>query len=119
MDKTDEEKLEGIMLDMKQREKFYNGMTKEELVNLLLMRDMLEDSFEPDVEETKLWYFTSDWTETKYLTNERPTKHIAYGKEIWTTDGEINIRVPACMETILPEIKYGDEPVKIRLSVSF
>lgn len=30
--------------------------------------------------------------------------------------GEINIRVPVCMEKMFPEIKYGDEPKKVKVS---
>lgn len=118
MEKSDDQKVADIITDLKQREKMYNEMSKEALVDLLVVRDMFEDSFEPDGNGTKLWYFVSDWSESKYLTNERPTKHVSNGREFWTSDGEINIRVPACMETILPNIKYGDEPVRVALTVS-
>lgn len=117
MEKSDDQKVAEIITDLKQREKMYNEMSKETLVDLLVVRDMFEDSFEPDGNGTKLWYFVSDWSESKYLTNERPTKHVSNGKEFWTTEGEVNIRVPACMETIFPTIKYGDEPVKVGLTV--
>ena len=32
------------------------------------------------------------------------------------TNGEVNIRVPKKMEAMFPEIKYGSEPMKVKVS---
>ena len=34
---------------------------------------------------------------------------------VFMTDGEINIRVPKKMESMFPEIKYGDDPIKVKV----
>ena len=118
MEKSDDARVLEIVQDLSAKEKAYNEMTKESLVSMLVMRDMLDESFEPEGKSMKLWYFVSDWTESKYLTNELPKKYITHGKAVYMTDGDVNIKVPATMEPLFPEIKYGDEPVKVRISLT-
>ena len=79
----------------------------------------------------ELWYFVSDETGVKYLSDEKPKAYFTTSnqaeytkvgvirdipKTILLTDGEINIRVPKKMESMFPEIKYGDDPIKVTLS---
>lgn len=119
MEKSDDAKVIEIMKDLEMKEKMYNEMSKETLVNILVMKDLLDEAFEPEGNEMNLWYFVSDWSGAKYITNEQPRKHILYGKTVYMTDGEVNIRVPKCMEPLFPEIKYEDEPVKVSISTSY
>ena len=119
MEKSDEVKLAEMMSDLQEKEKIYNEMSKESLVNLLVLRDLLDNSFEPDDGRMNLWYFVSDWTGAKYLTEKEPRKYIRYGKAVYMTDGEVNIRVPVVMEQVFPQIKYGDDPVKVCINLAF
>ena len=113
-----------IMTEIKQVEKAYNEMGKKELVELLVTKRIHELCSEPEETSCKLWYFVSDKTGAKFLTNEEPKKVYsifdASGDDMfYLTDGEINIRVPVMLEKTLPDIKYGDEPVLVKLSFEF
>ena len=119
MEKSDETRVLEIMKDLEMKEKMYNEMSKETLVNILVMKDLLDEAFEPEGNKMNFWYFVSDWTGAKYITNEQPKKHILYGKTVYMTDGEVNIRVPKCMESLFPEIKYEDEPVKVSITTAY
>lgn len=119
MEKSDETKVLEIVRDLEMKEKMYNEMSKETLVNLLVMKDLLDESFEPEGNKMNLWYYVSDWTGVKYLSNEQPKKYIRYGMTLYISDGEVNIRVPNCMEPLFPEIKYTDEPVKVSIATSY
>lgn len=119
MDKSDEFKVSEIIKDLDEKEKMYNEMSKKTLVNILVMKDLLEEVFEPEENDMNLWYFVSDWTGAKYLTNEQPQKYIRYGKTVYMTDGEVNIRVPKCMEPLFPDIKYEDEPIKVSITTAY
>ena len=119
MEKSDEVKVAEIITSLQEKEKAYNKMPKKTLVDLLVVRDMLDESFEPEGKEMNLWYYVSDWTGVKYLSNEQPKKHIVFNKVIYMSDGEVNIRVPKCMEPLFPEMKYEDEPAKVRIATSY
>ena len=119
MEKSDETKVLEIVKDLEMKEKMYNEMSKETLVNLLVMKDLLDECFEPEEHDMNLWYYVSDWTGVKYLTNEQPQKHILFNKAIYMSDGEVNIRVPKCMESLFPDIKYEDEPVKVKITAAY
>ena len=119
MEKSDDTKVLEIMKDLDMKEKMYNEMSKETLVKILVMKDLLEETFEPEGNDMNFWYFVSDWTGAKYLTNQQPKRYVHFGKTVYMTDGEINIRVPKCMETLFPEIKYEDEPVNVSISTSY
>ena len=124
-----------VINDFYAREKFYNEQSKEALVNMLLMKDMLDDAFDAENHEMQLWYYVGDDTGAKYLSNKMPKVYfilddplitvntddvpIAKPKQVWITDGEVNIRVPKCMESMFPTLKYGDNPVKINMSIVF
>lgn len=119
MEKNNDAKVIEIMQDLEMKEKMYNEMSKETLVSILVMKDMLDETFEPEGNEMNLWCFVSDSSGVKYLTNEQPRKCIYSGKTTYITDGEVNIRIPKCMEVLFPEIEYEDEPVKVNISTSY
>lgn len=120
MKKSEDRKAREVMSDLKMKEKMYNGMSKKDLVNLLVAKDLLEESFEVLKQDVTLWYFVSDSTGTKYIASEKPKKYTTFlDGDVYLTDGEINIRVPKCMESMFPFIEYGDEPKKVSLSVSY
>ena len=118
MENNDEAKFYEILKNASEKEKLYREMDKETLVNLLVLNDTFDQAFEPDGKEMKLWYYVSDWTGAKYLTNEMPRKNYCCGKLVYTTDGEVDIRVPVCMEALFPEIKYEDEPITVKISTA-
>ena len=121
-----------LVTEWKLREDAYNEMPKDKLITRLIMTEMeLEGRDEEATEHSiELWYFVSDETGAKYLSDEKPKAHLSFGpaeessgeivpikgSKVWFTDGEINIRVPVCMEKMFPEIKYGDDPIKVILS---
>ena len=119
MEDNDKKKVAKIISDLEEKEKIYNEMSKDTLVNMLVLRDLLDDSFQPDDGRMILWYFVSDWTGAKYLTNEEPRKYFRHGKMLYMTDGEVNIRVPEVMAQVFPKIKYGDGPVKVCINIAF
>ena len=120
MERTNEEKLMGTLNRLKRQEAAYNEMSKEELVKLLVFRDMMDENCCPEEREVTLWYFIADKSEAKYLSDEMPIKYFTPGDSdgIFVTDGEVNIRVPNMLEEILPEMKFGDEPTLVKITVS-
>ena len=120
MEKNDEE-LIGLFKEMRELEKKYNEMPKETLVNILILREVMEDKFEPDGDKVNLWYYVADESGVSYLTNERPTPHLIRDEKtpIFLTNGDVQIRVPKALESMFPQLKPGDEPVKVSLSISF
>lgn len=120
MEKSDDEKLIGIFERMKQLQKEYENVSKEQLIDLLVLRAMSEETFEAEGHKINLWCYVSDKTGLKYLTNELPKKYYPISEDsVYLSEGDINIRVPNSMNSMLPDIKYGDDPVKVQLSVSF
>jgi hypothetical protein len=119
MKKSDEEKVIEIAKDLEMKEKMYNEMPKDTLVNILVMKDLLDETFEPEGNDMNLWCYVSDWVGTKYLTNEQPREYVLFNKPIYMSDGEVNIRIPKCMEGMFPDIKYGDSPVKVSLTTAY
>ena len=119
MKKSNDAKVLEIVKDLDMKEKMYNEMSKKSLVNLLVMKDLLDDTFEPEGNDMNLWYYVSDWTGAKYLTNEQPKEYLIFNKTIFMSDGEVNIRVPKCMEGMFPSINYGDEPVKVSITTAY
>lgn len=123
--------LEAIS-EMNLKEDFYNKMPKDKLVDRLILCEMELDAKNKEADEhsMELWYFVSDDTGAKYLTDEKPKVYLSFdpaeesgseiipirGSKVWMTDGEVNIRVPVCMEKMFPEIKYGDEPIRVKVS---
>jgi len=123
--------LEAIS-EMNLKEDFYNKMPKDKLVDRLILCEMELDAKNKEADEhsIELWYFVSDETGAKYLTDEKPKVYLSFdpaeesssevipikGSKVWMTDGEVNIRVPVCMEKMFPEIKYGDEPIRVKVS---
>lgn len=127
-----------MMSEWKLKEEAYNEMPKDKLVDRLILCEMeLAAEKAESVNRMELWYFVSDETGAKYLSDKKPemwlTARENFGDEanvtpegfsyimetlqpVLVTDGEINIRVPKKMETMFPEIKYGDEPIKVRIS---
>lgn len=120
---------------MNLKEDLYNKMPKDKLVDRLILCEMELDAKNKEADEhsMELWYFVSDETGAKYLSDEKPKLYFmadvdvplevrqtemltVMPKEVWLTDGEINIRVPKKMEAMFPEIKYGDEPIKVKVS---
>lgn len=110
-----------MMNEIKQVEKTYNEMSKEELVELLVTKHISEMCFEPKNHETDLWYFSDQETGSKYLTNEFP--YICFSGSskypIRLTKGEVNIRIPKIMESMFPDLGEYGTPTKVHLSVSF
>ena len=116
------------------KEDLYDKMPKDKLITRLIMTEMELEGRDKEATEhsIELWYFVSDETGAKYLSDEKPAcfmtnvdesvkvteteMHMTLPKEVWLTDGEINIRVPKKMESMFPEIKYGDDPIKVILS---
>ena len=122
--KTKEEvRLEEEMTNYKMSEKMYNEMSKEDLVKLLLFRDMFDLHLEPSDESVTLWCFVSDETGGKYLTDEKPQLLFIGDKSatngLYLTEGEVNIRIPKCLESLFPDLKYGEDPVKVNLTISY
>ena len=112
------------------RKQKYANLSKDEILDRLIMTEMLLSELKNPEKNIDLWYYVSDEDECKYLTNESPKIGFYNPQEVQTdrspftvvipkkmlfSDGEINIRVPKCMERIFPEIKYGDSPIKINL----
>jgi hypothetical protein len=122
--KKDFGKILEAMSEINLKEDLYDKMPKDKLINRLIMCEMELGARSKEAEEhsMELWYFVSDETGVKYLTNEKPKEYLTFdsGKEkwltIWLTDGEVNIKVPNCMEKMFPEIKYGDKPIKVKVS---
>lgn len=114
------------------KEKIYRELPKDKLVDRLIMCEM--ELAARDEEGTahmmELWYFVGDETGTKYLSDKKPeiyftAKYEDFGndgdimyvpQQILMTDGEINIRVPKKMESMFPYIKYGDDPIKVKVA---
>ena len=110
--------------EIKFNEKLYNDMSKESLVKLLILRDMLDLHLVPENNTVTLWCYVADKTGCKYITNEMPKQffvadHTEDNEGLYLTDGEVNIRVPKCMDSMFPDLKYGDEPMKIDLTITF
>lgn len=124
--------LKRVFDEFKVKESVYNEMPKDKLVGRLIMCEMELDAIKKEETEhsMELWYFVSDETGAKYLTDEKPKVYLSFdpaeesngevvpimGSKVWFTDGEINVRVPVCMEKMFPKIKYGDEPIKVKVS---
>ena len=127
------------MSELRIKEKIYKEMPKDKLVDRLILCEMeLAAEKEESANRMELWYFVSDETGAKYLSDEKPKAYFTTSgqpkntlpltfkvkdgvimdmpKTILLTDGEINIRVPKKMESMFPEIKYGDDPIKVILS---
>ena len=124
MEKSNDEKTMDILAESKKREDMYNEMSKEKLVDLLVFRDIFETGVGIDEEEhtARLWCYVADETNLKYITNEYPIKHHPLSTPenfFYISNGDVNVRVPESIASLLPDIKYGDEPVKINLSFSF
>ena len=113
----------------------YSELPKDKLIDRLIMCEMELTAREERAEEhiMELWYFVSDETGVKYLSDKEPkvyftSKYEDFGddgdtmyvpQQVMMTDGEINIRVPKKMESMFPEIQKNEPPIKVRLSVSF
>ena len=113
----------------------YSELPKDKLIDRLIMCEMELTAREERAEEhiMELWYFVSDETGVKYLSDKEPkvyftSKYEDFGddgdtmyvpQQVMMTDGEINIRVPKKMESMFPEIQKDEPPAKVRLSVSF
>lgn len=122
MDKSVEEKdFVEIIKEVSEKEKIYNAMTKKELVDILITKELLDKSLEPEEHGINLWYYASDDTGVKYLTNEEPHNYymVDDDKSLYMSEGEVNIRVPKCMEGLFPEIRCEDGPVKVSVSVEY
>ena len=108
--------------EARESEKIYGEMTKEELINLLICNDFLKNSLEMFENKIDLWYYVGDGTGAKYISDEAPKMCMTCldKKDMFLmSDGEVNIRIPDCMEGMFPELKYGDAPVKIELSINY
>ena len=110
----------------------YSELPKDKLIDRLIMCEM--ELAARDEEDTahmmELWYFVGDETGVKYLSDRKPkiyftAKYEDFGddgdtmyvpQQILMTDGEINIRVPKKMEAMFPEIRYGDDPIKVKVA---
>ena len=135
MEKNNERASADIMKmvnEFKAKEKIYNELPKDKLVDRLIMCEM--ELSARDEEGTahmmELWYFVGDETGAKYLSDKKPeiyfiAKYEDFGddgdtmyvpQQILMTDGEINIRVPKKMEAMFPEIRYGDDPIKVKVA---
>ena len=128
-DPHDDFKMASLMSLAQEKEKryamYYNVET---LAHRLALTEMLYEEYTDPDKTMKLWYFVGDETEAKYLSNKKPEMHFDGESKVsehgvvtdlpnivWLTDGEINIRVPKCMEKMFPEIKYGDGPIEVKL----
>ena len=135
MEKNNERASADIMKmvnEFKAKEKIYNELPKDKLVDRLIMCEM--ELSARDEEGTahmmELWYFVGDETGAKYLSDKKPeiyfiAKYEDFGddgdtmyapQQVMMTDGEINIRVPKKMEAMFPEIRYGDDPIKVKVA---
>ena len=124
MEKNDDEKLMEVFDRMKTLEKQYKEMTKETLINVMIFKDMMHEAFEIDENkhEVGLWCFVGDETGTMYISDTQPTKYVSVDKagfDVLISNGEVNIRVPAALRPMFPDLRFGDDPVRIKLSVSF
>ena len=121
MEKTDDEKMIAAFKRSNELEKQFNEMSKETLVNIMVFKELMDDAFEPEEHEMNLWCYVADESGVKYITNERPQQFLTKDSKtpIFLTDGDIQIRVPKAMECMFPDIKPGDEPVKVSRSISF
>ena len=121
MEKTNDNKMLEVFKHSAQLEKAYNEMSKEDLVNMMVFKDMMNEAFDAESTGMNLWCYVSDQTGLRYLTDEMPRKYFTIDDEdgIFITEGQVNIRVPKAMESMFPELNYGDEPVKISLSVTY
>ncbi len=103
-------------------EKMLKKLTKEQLIDILVIKLLADNApFEPTGKTMSLWYFKDPETGAKYLSNERPKKYInaSSGQPFLLSEGEVNIRIPKIMESMFPELKCADVPLKIDLAVSF
>ena len=122
MEKTNDEKLLNLFQEVASLESKLNEMSKEELINLLVIKFLNEYApTEPDEKGIDLWYYIDPESGSKYITNECPEGYMTSSSEypVFLTDGEINIRVPNMMEGIFPELNTESTPVKVHLTVSF
>ncbi len=110
----------------------YSELPKDKLIDRLIMCEMELSARDEEgtAHAMELWYFVGDETGVKYLSDRKPkiyftTKHDDFGddgdimyapQQILMTDGEINIRVPKKMEAMFPEIRYGDNPIKVKVA---
>jgi hypothetical protein len=134
-DKKDFGSIIEAISEINLKEDLYDKMPKDKLIDRLIMCEMELEARDNEAAEhsIELWYFVSDDTGAKFLTDEEPKPYFidvneklpdTLGKETFAvitkkvllTDGEINIRVPKKMESMFPEIKCGDEPIKVKLS---
>ena len=113
----------------------YSELPKDKLIDRLIMCEIELNAREEETKEhmMELWYFVSDETGVKYLSDKEPkayftAKYEDFGddgdtmyvpQQVMMTDGEINIRVPKKMESMFPEIQKDESPIKVHLSVSF
>ena len=133
---NDEPKKEMLSLvrDFRRWEKkaeMYKDIPIQNLIDKLILTEMELEGINNDAME--LWYFVGDETGSKYLSDEKPKVYFTVElddsflnrenqldtvkpKKVLMTEGEINIRVPRKMETMFPEIKYGDEPILVKVS---
>lgn len=130
-DPHDDFKMTSLMSLAQEKEKRYAMYYDvETLAHRLALTEMLYEEYTDPDKTMKLWYYVSDKDECKYLTNEKPKYYFVPGDNpkvsehgivsdlpdrILLSDGEINIRVPKCMEKMFPEIKYGDGPIEVKL----
>lgn len=128
MEKRDDEALKEIFERSDKLEKMYNEMSKESLVNMMVFKQMMDEAFNVDEENhsTELWYYVADKTGVKYLSDNKPTEYVSVGggarkkgDRFWLSDGEVSIRVPYALSNLFPKMEFGDEPVRVKLSVSF
>lgn len=124
--------IQQIMKEWENKEKMYNELPKDKLVDRLILCEMeLSARYEEGTAHMmELWYFVGDETGAKYLSDKKPeiyfiAKYEDFGddgdtmyvpQQILMTDGEINIRVPKKMEEMFPEIRYGDDPIKVKVA---
>lgn len=114
--------IQQIMKEWENKEKMYIELPKDKLVDRLILCEMelASEKAEP-VNMMELWYFVSDETGVKYLSDKRPEECGTpdSGAKVYLTDGEVNIRVPRSLERLFPGLEYGDAPLRVRMSVSF
>ena len=110
---------EGNLMEMfdeiELRKNKYENLSKDSLLDRLVMTEMLLSELKNPDKNIELWYYVSSNDECKYLTDEKPKVYFSASQETLYSDGEINIRVPKCMERMFPDIKYGDEPIRVTL----
>lgn len=124
MEKKDDERLKEIFDRMRVLEEQYKEMTKEDLINIMVFKDMMNEAFEIDEDkhEVKLWCYVSDETGVLYISDTQPVKYVSSKGNlpgVYLSDGEVNVRVPDALRPMFPDLKHGDEPVRFKLSVSF